>query len=91
MKFTNDGGRITFDATYRPGKDARHMIACYRVADTGMGMSPEFVAHIFDEFSQEESSARTKYKGTGLGMNGHLSKPIVIDEVVKAIAGNLKG
>lgn len=62
------GGQITFDASYRPGKDARHMIACYRVADTGVGMSPEFVAHIFDEFSQEESSARTKYKGTGLGM-----------------------
>lgn len=31
-------------------------------------MSEEFVAHIFDEFSQEETSARTKYKGTGLGM-----------------------
>ena len=68
VKFTNDGGQIRFDATYRPGKDARHMIACYRVADTGVGMSPEFVAHIFDEFSQEENSARTKYKGTGLGM-----------------------
>ena len=68
VKFTNDGGQITFDASYRPGKDARHMIACYRVADTGVGMSPEFVAHIFDEFSQEENSARTKYKGTGLGM-----------------------
>ena len=68
VKFTNDGGQITFDASYRPGKDARHMIACYRVADTGVGMSPEFVAHIFDEFSQEESSARTRYKGTGLGM-----------------------
>ena len=40
----------------------------YRVADTGVGMSEEFIGHIFDEFSQEESSARTQYKGTGLGM-----------------------
>ena len=31
-------------------------------------MSEEFVEHIFDEFSQEENSARTQYKGTGLGM-----------------------
>ena len=31
-------------------------------------MSEEFLPHIFDEFSQEESGARTQYKGTGLGM-----------------------
>ena len=31
-------------------------------------MSEEFLEHIFDEFSQEESGARTQYKGTGLGM-----------------------
>ena len=68
VKFTNDGGRITFDASYLPGKDENHLVACYRIADTGVGMSEEFVAHIFDEFSQEENSARTKYKGTGLGM-----------------------
>ncbi|MGN1250951.1 MAG: ATP-binding protein, partial [Candidatus Spyradocola sp.] len=68
VKFTNDGGRITFEASYLPGEDARHIVAHYRVADTGVGMSEEFVGHIFDEFSQEESSARTQYKGTGLGM-----------------------
>ena len=40
----------------------------YQVADTGVGMSEEFLKHIFDEFSQEENGARTQYKGTGLGM-----------------------
>ena len=68
VKFTKDGGSITFDASYHPGADEQHIVACYRVADTGVGMSEEFVEHIFDEFSQEESSARTQYKGTGLGM-----------------------
>ena len=68
VKFTKDGGRITFTASYRPDTDKQHMIACYRVADTGVGMSKEFVQQIFEEFSQEENSARTKYKGTGLGM-----------------------
>ena len=49
-------------------EDDRHIRVRYRVTDTGVGMSEEFVTHIFDEFSQEESSARTNYKGTGLGM-----------------------
>ena len=68
VKFTNDGGTITFDASYHPSADKRHMIVHYRIADTGVGMREDFVEHIFDEFSQEESSARTQYKGTGLGM-----------------------
>ena len=68
VKFTEDGGSITFEASYHPGADERHMVVRYRVTDTGVGMSREFVQHIFDEFSQEENGARTHYKGTGLGM-----------------------
>ena len=68
VKFTGDGGSITFTSDYLPGADDRHMIVRYRVTDTGVGMTKEFVKHIFDEFSQEESSARTYYKGSGLGM-----------------------
>ena len=68
VKFTEDGGSITFEAAYLPGEDDRHMLVRYRVTDTGVGMSEEFVEHIFDEFSQEENGARTQYKGTGLGM-----------------------
>ena len=68
VKFTEDGGSITFEASYHPGGDDRHIMVRYRVTDTGVGMSEEFVKHIFDEFSQEETGARTHYKGTGLGM-----------------------
>ena len=68
VKFTEDGGSIRFSASYHPGADPRHILVRYRIADTGVGMSEEFLQHIFDEFSQEESSARTQYKGTGLGM-----------------------
>ena len=68
VKFTKDGGQIRFDAGYRPGADGQHIVVCYRIADTGVGMSEEYVEHIFDEFSQEENIARTQYKGTGLGM-----------------------
>ena len=68
VKFTPDGGTITFEAGYLPGADAQHIVVRYRIADTGVGMSEDFIGHIFEEFSQEESSARTQYKGTGLGM-----------------------
>ena len=68
VKFTNDGGTITYAASYHPGKDGRHINVQYQIADTGIGMSEEFVDHIFDEFSQEDHGARTQYKGTGLGM-----------------------
>ncbi len=38
------------------------------VKDTGIGMSEEFQQHLFEPFQQENSNARTKYGGTGLGM-----------------------
>lgn len=38
------------------------------ISDTGIGMSPEFLQHMFEPFSQEHSDARSTYQGTGLGM-----------------------
>ena len=68
VKFTNDGGTVTYAVSYHPRKDERYIHVRYQIADTGIGMAEEFVAHIFDEFSQEDHGARTQYKGTGLGM-----------------------
>ena len=68
VKFTKDGGKITFTTFTKPGKDERHFFGCYRIADTGVGMSEEFQSKLFDEFTQESADARTNYKGTGLGM-----------------------
>ena len=69
VKFTKDGGKITFTTFTKPGKDERHFFGCYRIADTGVGMSEEFQRNkLFDEFTQESTDARTNYKGTGLGM-----------------------
>ena len=68
VKFTNDGGTVTYAVSYHPGKDDHYINVRYRIADTGIGMDEEFVDHIFEEFSQEEHGARTQYKGTGLGM-----------------------
>ena len=68
IKFTKDGGTISFVAENCPGNDEHHVIVRYRISDTGIGMSEEFLDRIFDEFSQENDGARTSYKGTGLGM-----------------------
>ena len=68
VKFTGDGGSIKFFVNYFTTEDSDTFIARYIISDTGVGMSKEFINHIFDEFSQEENSARTMYKGTGLGM-----------------------
>ena len=68
VKFTEDGGSIFFETSFHPGEDKRHIMVRYCISDTGIGMTEEFVDHIFDEFSQEETNARTQYRGTGLGM-----------------------
>ena len=67
VKFTRDGGTVTFSADYLPGEDGKINVR-YVISDTGIGMSPEFQKHIFEEFAQEHSDARTQYTGTGLGM-----------------------
>ena len=68
VKFTPDGGSIRFETDYRPGEDDCQIVVRYRITDTGVGMSEEFLEKVFDDFAQEETGARTQYKGTGLGM-----------------------
>lgn len=69
VKFTKDGGMITLDISSHPGEDDKHMIVRYIVKDNGIGMSEGFQKKLFKPFSHEDDSgARTQYKGTGLGM-----------------------
>lgn len=68
VKYTPSGGAITFSIEQRPAFKHGYADYAFTVADTGMGMSEEFVRHIFDPFSRESSSTISGIQGTGLGM-----------------------
>ena len=67
IKYTPSGGKIT---TIVEMIEERDGFCTYRwtISDTGIGMSEEFIQHIFEPFAQEKHDARTTYQGTGLGM-----------------------
>jgi signal transduction histidine kinase len=64
-KFT-DHGTITIDARQRQ-EGSRDWVTI-AVADTGIGMTPEQMGKLFQEFSQADASTTRKYGGTGLGL-----------------------
>ena len=67
VKFTPRGGSVTLTVEQTAHYEGQSTLR-FTVADTGIGMSPEFLPHIFDTFSQEDASATTKYGSSGLGM-----------------------
>ena len=62
-KFT-DGGTITL--TLRRAQDSEHIL--FAVSDTGIGMTPDLLAKVFEPFRQADASTTKKYGGTGLGL-----------------------
>ena len=81
VKFTPEGGTVRFVIEEGPRYDGQATLR-FIISDTGIGMSKEFLPHIFDAFSQEDSSTTSRYGSTGLGMpitksivelmNGHI-------------------
>ncbi len=59
---------MTLELEERPGPDAAHATLRAVVSDTGIGMSPAYLEHLFDPFSREEDTRTTVTEGTGLGM-----------------------
>ena len=74
IKFTGEGGKVTFSASQRK-KTKNDAVLRFIVNDTGVGMSEEFIPHIFEPFSQESTGTTAVYGGTGLGLA--ISKKIV--------------
>ncbi|MDR2175940.1 MAG: response regulator [Synergistaceae bacterium] len=78
VKFTPEGGSITLSArpsAPSPDEDAESLTLEFAVADTGIGISPENQAKLFQSFEQADGGISRKYGGTGLGLA--ISKRIV--------------
>ncbi len=68
IKYTTAGGIVSIKVTERPGASEGFANYEFQIKDTGIGMSEEFVAHIFEPFERERNSTISGIQGTGLGM-----------------------
>ena len=68
VKYTPAGGVVSVRVTEKPGAPAGHATYEFVIKDTGIGMSEEFVARIFEPFEREHNSTTSGIQGTGLGM-----------------------
>ncbi len=68
VKFTNQGGAINVEIRKVHAEDPDRCAISFSVEDTGIGISPDKKAHIFEAFSQADTSVTRKFGGTGLGL-----------------------
>ena len=67
VKFTPPGGEVCFSATAQITNDQSCLLRI-QVQDTGIGISPAQLPHIFDRFYQADNSVTRRHEGTGIGM-----------------------
>ena len=68
IKYTEPGGQVCVDMREEAGETQRSVRLIYVVADTGMGMTPEFMAQMYEPFSRQTDSRVNTIQGTGLGL-----------------------
>ena len=83
VKYTRSGGRVDYTIEQVPDADEDHVTYRFIVADNGIGMSEEYVKHIFEEFSREASSTKSGVEGTGLGMS-------IVKQLVDKMGGSIE-
>lgn len=68
IKYTNPHGKITVSIDELDSEDGKNANYKVVVEDNGIGMSQDYLPHIFEEFSREHTSTETRVAGTGLGL-----------------------
>ena len=82
VKYTPVGGTIHYSLDEFP-IDENHALYRFTIQDSGIGISKEFLPHMFEPFSQEQFNARTHYQGTGLGLS-------ITKELVSQLGGTIQ-
>lgn len=82
IKYNKPGGSISIHAKIIR-QVHQNVIYKFIISDTGIGISPEFQKHIFEPFAQEDTGARTIYKGAGLGM-------AIVHRLVQEMGGTIQ-
>lgn len=82
IKFTPAGGSVSLIISQMPNAPAGYGSYEIRVKDTGIGMSPDFIQHIFEPFERERNSTVSGIQGTGLGM-------AIAKSIVDAMGGTI--
>ena len=69
IKYTSSGGSVKVSIDELPCDEDGYMMVRTRVSDTGIGMSQEYLTNIFEAFTREQNTTKSKIAGTGLGMS----------------------
>ena len=69
IKYTPAGGSVMVNIDELPCDEPEYMIVRTRISDTGIGMSQEYLTKIFEAFTREQNTTKSKIAGTGLGMS----------------------
>ena len=83
VKYTGEGGSIKMCVRETHGAPSGYAGYEFRIKDNGIGMSREFVEHIFEPFEREQNSTISKIQGTGLGM-------AITKNIVDMMGGSIK-
>ena len=67
-KYTPEGGKVRMVLREFPSDKEGYALFRTEISDTGIGISREYLPHLFEEFSREHTTTESKVKGTGLGM-----------------------
>ena len=69
IKYTPSGGSVMINVDELACDEPGYMMVRTRVSDTGIGMSQDYLSKIFDAFTRERNTTKSKITGTGLGMS----------------------
>ena len=69
IKYTPSGGSVMINVDELVCDESGYMMVRTRVSDTGIGMSQDYLTKIFDAFTRERNTTKSKITGSGLGMS----------------------